>query len=413
MAIFPAVDLEGATLEKIEDNMKYKYTKYVESQCKTHRPLRNRLDEGPAKVQGGTNGKQIVMALKHGLPTGHGFRGEGGALPSADYTKIKNGLLNLAYDYGTVQATGQVEEFANGGDGSFVDQLATDLEDLKDSIADRENRYLHGDGSGALSVVTDVTNKAANPPNIVVSDVSHLAEGMLVDIYTTVTKRADSVKIVSVDEDTNVVTFRASDDLSTVLVDDVVYFEDSKGLVIDGLQSFVGIGSYAGIDGASYSWWRSTVMPNPDGAGTPRTLTRKLLRQGFRQSYNKVTKWPTVLVSNDAVQDTYADSEMNDGRWALPTKTIELGYEAVHYRGRPWICDEDSAANSLYFLHEKNLKFHVNKPWSFLQSGNSIFRIAVSNGGYLDAKQATMKKYYNLGCDNRRAQTVLQDLSED
>lgn len=415
MSIYPDVtNFDGASLSKIEDNLKYKYTKYVEFQGKNHKPLTNRIKNGPVRTQDGSTGKQIVMGLKYGLPQGHGFAPEAGSLPKADYSKIKNGFLNAKYAYGTVQITGQAEAIASGGSASFVDQLATDLEDLKDSILARENKHFFGNGTGALATVTDSTNKATK--KLVVADSSHLAEGFRADIYTGNTLSATNVKIASVDYDTNEVTFGASDDLDDVANGDIVYFAGSKGLAIDGLDSFCDVGTYAGINGAlaGNSWWRANVLTNPAGAGTPRTLTRMLLRSAHREAYNKTSNWPTVLVSNNAVQDAYADSEMNDGQWRLPVKTIELGYEAVVYRNTPWICDEDCAGGKLYFLNEKNIKFYVVKDWGFIQhESGSIFRTSLGNSNYIDAKEATMRKYYNLGCDNRRAQTVLCDLAEN
>ncbi|MCP4527473.1 MAG: phage major capsid protein [Aestuariibacter sp.] len=156
-------------------------------------------------------------------------------------------------------------------------------------------------------------------------------------------------------------------------------------------------GTVAGINRATYSWWRSQYV-NEATSGVAGLTMYKI--QGLHGKCTDGVDTPDLGVTTQLIFDklwSLADTKMRLGT----AETADLGYSALNFNGTPIVVDKNCPADKLYFLNTKYLKLKIHKdgdmkvgPW--LQGPTQPFAFS---------KVLTFTG--NLICTNPRYQGVL------
>lgn len=142
---------------------------------------------------------------------------------------------------------------------------------------------------------------------------------------------------------------------------------------IIGLETAVGTGTYAGIAGATYTWWNSTVD------STSETLSISDMRNAKNSANNgNGGSNVSIIVTTQTLYEKYqglltATYQMNQ---PVPTKESrrigDAGFTSVEFEGVPVVYDEQCTSGAMYFLNVDNLKLVMLEGGDFkLQNANA------------------------------------------
>lgn len=188
--------------------------------------------------------------------------------------------------------------------------------------------------------------------------------------------------------------------MSLVEALDTGIFSDGTGNSskdITGLRAMVvASGTYGGINGTTYTWWRAYV----------ENAAEAIALDDMRIAYNTTSvggkDHADLLVTT---QDIFQDYE------GLFTATITMlsdsskkladgGYQTLEFKGQPIVWDEGCPTGYMYFLNLKHMKLVVHKDANFKVSEF----VKPENQ---DAKTANILFMGNLTCNRRKSMGVL------
>ncbi len=131
----------------------------------------------------------------------------------------------------------------------------------------------------------------------------------------------------------------------------------ASGGIVGLATAAAATGSYAGIDQGTYSLWASPVN---DGSGTPRDLSRDLMRNldtaqfTVGGGYDLILVDPTISEKYEGLFDTGAGYQVQaQGADVLGTMGSNL-----FFKGRPLMRDKDCTSGVSYFVNTGNVEFH-------------------------------------------------------
>uniref|UniRef100_A0A6H1ZJT7 Putative capsid protein n=1 Tax=viral metagenome TaxID=1070528 RepID=A0A6H1ZJT7_9ZZZZ len=145
----------------------------------------------------------------------------------------------------------------------------------------------------------------------------------------------------------------------------------SGGLQLTGLQAAVAddptTGIYAGIDRASYSWWRNQQVSggvfSTDGLANLRTQTLRAADDGGKDRAN-------LYVAGQTPFEEYL--KLGDPRQRIPLlpvaatkRLIDMGFDVAEYMRTPVIWDTDCANSRWYGLNLNYMKLTVCRGGNF------------------------------------------------
>ena len=165
------------TMETADNALKSFYLDAVSEALNLNvNPLLAQIRQSTADVWG----KDVRKLVRYGVNGGIGAGTETGTLPAAggnNYVQFVASLKNL---YGTIEISDKAIRSSANNEGAFVNLLNDEMQSLVRSSAFNFGRMLYGDGSGKLCEVSaiDSGNK------ITVDGVAGIAEGMIIDFYT-------------------------------------------------------------------------------------------------------------------------------------------------------------------------------------------------------------------------------------
>lgn len=165
-----------------------------------------------------------------------------------------------------------------------------------------------------------------------------------------------------------------------------------SGSSIIGLNTSIGTGSYAGIDGSVETWWQSGVDTTAHTGSNMEDSTNAsyvitLLQTGYKACKNMGETPNLILCSQDVfdILDNVAESDqyLTKGTQSRFEAIANLGFNTITWRGIPVVVDDtiDDTADPMYMLNtnymtlyfhpDDNFKFHP-----FLQSINQLAKFA-------------------------------------
>jgi len=156
------------------------------------------------------------------------------------------------------------------------------------------------------------------------------------------------------------------------IANDLFDGSDASGEII-GLETAVGTGTYAGIAGATYTWWQSTVD------STAETLSVTDMRAAKNSANNgNGGSNVSIIVTTQTLFEKYqalltATYQMNQPAATKEGQRIaDGGFTSVQFEGVPVVYDEQCTSGAMYFLNVDNFKIYMLEGGNFkLQDANS------------------------------------------
>lgn len=415
--------------------------------------LMKRLQKNKRDIHGGA----ATIFMRTGRNPGIGAAANGATGPALGQPEHDQATIPLKYVYGRTYFTGPDVANTEGNKGAFVSVMSEYMERLLDDLQAEINRQLHGDGSGclALCAAADDATPITVYPYLWSEATKFLnvddMEFKILDItdFATLTPSGDAAQVVlstttgsSLAYDTGTLSGTAAGDMigrkgglfvassgamvpyevtgiagavhNTNLVGDTNWYYDLD----NSQQDFVGpegqnydlslaatTNYYQGVAANSNPYWRSKVMGN---SGVPRALTIKMLNDMFGHLTATKGAKPSLILSSYQLRNRYFDL-MAEQRRHVNTMTLDGGFDALEFNGRPWVVDQDAARGTIYFLDESTFSIYPKKDFQFFTDGKGNELFKVSN---VDAWEVLAMTYMQLGCRDRGKNGKIIDLLE-
>lgn len=414
------------TMAVVDNILKEVYEDKLRDQLQSDVITLRRIEKTSEGVSEDVGGKYVRFPIRTSRNHGIGARREYEALPNARTQGYQSAQVNLSYQYGSVQLTGQTFELAERNPQSFASALQQEMEGLKETLAKDMNRQVYGTSLGELGVATGGTTTTFVLPNV---NALYFEQDMSINIWDTsaaafLASGAGNPEFIVTNvakgtTDTTV-TFAPAASVAVAAGDSArrngSSVDASVGKEIVGLREIVrNTGTLFNIDPNTVPLWKSEVDSN---AGVSRPLTEgRMIQMVDRIRVNGAR--PSVIFTTLGVRRSYFNLLVQQ-REFVNTKSFAGGFEGLSFAGAggeiPVIEDVDCPTGRMFFLSEKELKMYQAGDWSFMNRDGSNWQrtVGVSNGqvNYFDAYHSTMYKYCQLGTHRRNAHGVIEDITE-
>jgi hypothetical protein len=406
------------------------------------------------------SGKSATIESHYGRSTGTGARGDGAALPSANYQKFKTCTVPMQYIYGRIEVTGPTIAATRDAKGAYGKALDLEVRGIVNDLGKECNRMDWGAGYGTLARwrstlgATSYTLQKLYRANTAGGDGFGSAFG-----GKYLENRGDAVPVVlssmssasaatyTVDlTDIDVSALLKGTGFDTITVTDPVVTEAAgtfyvrpaslgaaaasgtnrlepmglRGLVtdtdldeisiLDGTDAGLGIVNdpLQGLAVATYPWFKSIVDSHGSGryAGD-RALTLTLMQTMFDMVEEAAGKdyGPSLMLTTRAIRREYLELVRADKRF-VNTLELDGGWTALDYNGVPFTVDNDAIDGEIYFLTLGDIQCYRMSDYDWMQKDGAILsRIS----GY-DTYEAVLFRYHEMGIKNRKTQGVLTDI---
>ena len=405
------------------------------------RVLWNILSKGEAKE---INARGAKLTAKVRSNYSMKWFSEGGIYPAGGNTTHVNMTVNYARFAISTRLTKDVLE--NGSKTAIVNLLSDAVAD-DTSIAMREmNQQAYGDGSGVKAVVAS-TSTVTGTFRAGVSDLSpdnanfansygsaNLIEGASYDFISgdpafdrdsgtggTQTSavgtvlQAGNVLVSKADKTTAVFTSNISTTPNLVTDGDLVVYNGSYNICINGLDYHIssGTGTYQNVSRSTYPELRCYVL-NASNSALTISMLYKIIQQAKYLRGNDVTDEEYIILSSpaqvhqlallgDMSNARYNNSATKTGLSAMPdNKTLDYGYGSFKFQGLTWLEDIHCPDHNIFVILPSKIQRYEFKPLGMVFGGDGLAEVpAFTSGGvgsYTDNKLYTMTAKLNLGC---------------
>jgi hypothetical protein len=369
------------------------------------------------KRVGPTSGRERVYAVKVGASQGQGARAEGATMPNYGAGEYQNAKVHAKYNYAPFKITGQSEEF--GTYKAFVEFGLQVLRDTKEGLRLFVGRQTWGDGQGILCLVNGAL--AAGASTITVDSAYGQLWGSLAALTTFLVKRNMYVQFGTEDNSgqgykvTSVGTtsFVISPALAANVADNAnVTILGSGNNEFLGALAFVataafmttlGMGTtvYNGIDRNLFPEWEGNVI-NANAA-----LTLPLIRSTRDAIYKRTDDEESDLMIGSTEMAADYEALLVAAQRFTPPEKLRGGHTMLSHDGLDFSKDSKAPIKALFFFHTKTIAWMQTQDPHWLQDGQGIMRVVPGQ----DAKEALLKWYSNLDCQEPRRQAVLYNIT--
>jgi len=357
-------------------------------------------------------------------------RAENGQLPTAGNQQYSKAIIPNKYLYGRIKVSGPVIAATKNNAGAFIRAIESEIKGCMRDTKKSVNRQMHSDGLDALAYLYSSTSSST----IVIDDnmsnpFIHIpATGCMTDLldasssYVTLTADAFIYPTTVVAAGTGYTALVYTDatkvtpkDLSASRADgDPFVLPGTKGYQMMGIAGIISAsdppllaGGLHGLTVADNTWWTAQTV----GAdATLADLTFPLMQSVFSKiAINSDYSESDIkfLLCNYQVRDKYVELCTNERRM-FNTMTLDGGFEAVDYNGKPLIPDPQCKRNRLYFVVPDTLKIFRSSDFDWMDRDGSTFKAVA---GY-DQYEAILFHYGDLGCVARNGNGVLLGIRE-
>lgn len=401
--------MAGQSMSVFDAVLKEDYLGPIREQIYQSHVLLSRLEKNEEDV----GGSEAVVPLHTGRNSGIGARADGGALPTAGNQQYATARYNCAYNYGRIQFTGPVMKASRTNKYAFIKVADAEIQGMTKDLQDDLNRQLHGDGSGVIGLVngdpgTGTTLTMDNPGTL------YIQKGMIVNLVdpnsTTAGDARGNVGDKTITSKTSTTAcetaaFHADAADNDYVVRKGSYMLEMMGLlgIVDNANARGGL-KVGGIDRstAGNEYWKSNVKGN---SSVLRAFTLDLMQETWDSAEEEGGN-VSLLLTSRAVRRRYLSLVRADGRF-VNTMTLDGGFDALEYNGKPFVVDRHCLPNRIFFVDESTLALYRMSDLDWMDEDGAILsRVS----GY-DAYEAVLFFYATLGCSAPNKNAVLEDLT--
>lgn len=389
--------------------------------------LRDRLKKKSTKYD--ADGKYFVISLtmRSGYPVGS--RGIGEPIPASQPTERTEGKIWPKYHYLTIEADNVTDAATMSQAAAWANVRKDQMKQAVADYAERQNMACHGDGTGALGVVSsynagvitlkdwtaldwgkpdhNINFKARMPivwGSVSGSTFTYQGHGRVTAVSKTDRSQITITKTSGADPDPS--------DIIVLGTGDTGYHEAFR--VMNGLGKIVSNAddNYMGVDTGDFPEWASAVY---DNSGNLRQIDDELWGRVVDDMETNTSNSPEVIYGHHSLERSYASMlKARNGERFMPTK-VKGGYNreflTFHHGGRdfPIVTDRHAKRRQAIFADESQFGWWSLKPFHWDESNGGVWKWKT---GY-DAVQGFGKEYCELGVLKRDAFSVVRDLAID
>lgn len=395
----------GSTLSTFDAILKTQYLGPIREQLNSSSVLYSRLEKNEDSVVG----KNFTIPLHYGRNEGVGARAEGGTLPTAGNQAYKECIVPMRYQYGRIQITGPTIKAARSNEGAFLRAVDSEMRGLERDMKSSMNRQAFGDGTGLLATVAA---SGSGTSTVVVDSTAKLRVGMPIDIIVKTTGAATAgLAGTAVASITDATTFTITGTLAgSPAATYGVYIAGSRNNEMMGLSGIVSnTATLQSLDVDNYPWWKATVLAN---SGTNRAISDTLLQTAIDTLEANSSGMCTAMYTSFGIRRAY-QALLTNSKQLVNTQKLQGGYEAISYLGGshgviPMIAEKDASANKIFIVDEDELAIYRLADFDWMQEDGSI----LSRVSGVDAYEAVLYVYQELGTSMRNAHVLLSDITE-
>lgn len=399
--------------------LKVRYIGPIREQINQKTVLLSRLEKEEGFID--VSGKTFTVPIHTGRNVSAGSaRTDGGTLPTAGVQQYQTAVIPNAYVYTTIKVTGPTIRATRDSAGAFVRAVDSETRGATKDMKREVNRMLNGDGSGALAYWTT----ADDTSGFTVDDSQgngfvHLPKAGtitcdLIDASDNSTKLGDSIVVTRGASSAASVAITATGTVSGSADGDYLVKEDTLGNELMGLRGIVSAsnptlltGGLHGLAVASHPYWTAQEFGN---SGVKRDLDLDIMQaplDAIAMESDFDESDVSFLLANYAIRAKYVSLLQADKRF-VNTMTLDGGFTAVEFNGKPMILDPQCDRGKIYYIVPESLRIFRTSDFDWMdQDGSVLARVANE-----DAYSATLFAYMNLGCLYRNANAVLKDLND-
>ncbi len=354
-------------------------------------PLLARIKKTTADVWG----RDVRKVVRFGINGGIGAGTEDGALPMAggnNYAQFVSTLKNL---YGTIEISDKAIRASANNEGAFVNLLNAEMDGLVRSASFNFGRMLFGDGSGVVGTIT-----AATGTFLTLDDISGVAEGMVVDVYSndTLVAAGRTITLVEAAEKSVVLS---GDEIEGAQGMKLVV-QNSYKMELTGLKAiFARTGSLYGVNRGNNSWML------PQLVSSVGELTEQKLQYALDLVEERSGRAANFIVCSWGVRRALANALSKYKK--IDGIELEGGYRAIAFNGIPVVADRFCPKGTLYLLNTDDFALHQLCDWQWLEGDDGkVLRQVPGKPVYT----ATLVKYAELMCTRPCGQGMMQAITE-
>lgn len=374
-----------------------------------------RIEQSSNGVVSDVGGKYVRFPIRVTRNPGIGYRAEGGALPTAGNQGYASVQTSLKYGYGMLTLSGQSMKLLKTNQQAFASVMDDEMNGLKDDVAKDTARIFYQDGTGYIANLSAASQATANTS--AVNDVQYLEVGQVIDIVSTGgTVRGSNRSITTITPGTPSAggavpgTFVYSGaDIASDAATDLVVRTGNFNLEPNGLGSIVkATGSLFNVDPAVNPAWASTVNSN---AGVTRALSEGLMINMVDSIRRAGGKRPTVIFASLGVRRAYFNLLVQQRRYT-DTKEYAGGYQGLAFNSGGEVAvvdDPDAPTSKMWFINEPSMTVYREDDWNWDDTDGSMW----SRIPGFDQYEARLVKYWELGTNQRNANGLLSDITEN
>ena len=329
---------------------------------------------------------------------------ETGSLPTPGYETVVQFKIVPKVIAWVIKITGLARAASEGDEASFATGLVRQLDEALENTIKDMNRMCYGKGNGTLGTTTVTATSVTQT----FDTVQYFKPGMVCDQYTSTTRTANTLTVVSVDRANKQVTFDTS--ITGTAGDQFVRLATRVSAPTDGLEM---AGTSLIIDDGTVATSfqnqsRSTypiLKGNIIAAGSVN-LTNDLLQRASDEVSIVGDGRIDMLISRHGQRRKYLDIVVNDKRF-LDDK-LDRGYQYIYWNGMKWFVDVDAPMGEIIGLTQKYIERYEIRGIHLADDNNSILKWDGSTDAYI----AYYRAYTNLGSLKPNAHFRLTGLNE-
>lgn len=371
-----------------------------------------------------TEGGNFVFTVHRGRNVASGIgRAEDATLPSAGYQGYVRAIVPTKRLYSRIRVSGQAIAATRSNKGSFVRAIESEMKGSMTDTKRELNRQVNGDGTGALAYWTtadnasplDLDDNLGNPVGPSVGNAAVTVDVVDASDHTTLLGTSIVLTRGANGATSTAFTYTGTNPSGTADGDYAVYAGSSRQEMV-GIQAIISASNPPGMSGGlhglpvgTYPDWTAQVMGSD---ASRQDLTFDMMEQLLAKivSESAVDEREIKLWHcHPSIGNTYAKL-CRDERIFTNTMTLDGGFKAIAYNGRPIATDVQCRRNALYLVTPSSMKLFQMAPLDWMDKDGSVFyRIS---GGDVDAYGATAFVYQELGCVARNQNGVILGLND-
>lgn len=356
-------------------------------------------------------GKYVRFTAHVGRNNGLGARKELEPLPKAGRQRFVEGHIDMAFLYASVSITGQTIALADTNKQAFANNLTEEMSRVKDDISADENKMFFGDGLGGRTNATGIAVGQVIPVN----DARMLDMYGAYDVHTPgnpVKKTTVEVEMVEYAATGHKVT--VSGTVTAIAAGDIFVRLGSYGREWHGIGSILSdTTKLHNIDPALEPLWRAEVRALTPNTPISENVMLEMQDAIYRNGGKTTVMWTTLGLIRAYFQLLVQERKF------VNSKDFDGGFTGVGFFSPnggeiPLLADIDAPRGQISYLNEKVMdRYDATKGYQLMNRTGSIWRQIRQGDDDLDAFQATLQHYGEMGTTRRNTHGKITGLKDD